>query len=225
MSGEDAVKTNFEDLLRRVETTKEIRYANLHRFNRYLGNDQIVLNVLSLMIILASLISLVFAESISPMENKAVGVFTAAISVYIIILNYEMTKKRMEYKAAILEISAGLLNNLYISMRSVRNVSDAEFDVFFKKYRVHLMRFDLTHENDDRDYVLAEKAHLRSDDWRHGVTESEQLKVDWRKKGRTRITYQMIIPVIAMIIAVVFLLRGVVIVPVLLALAHLCGAA
>jgi len=197
--------TDKEDLLRRIQISKDIRFANMHRFNKYISNDQIVIQMINFSIITVSLISLLFSEFFTPFFYRCIGVYVIAMSVFMIILNYESLKKKLEYKMCKLELSAGTLNDLAIRMKTSKDLSEKQLSETYSKYKNTLDLFDCIHEEIDRYYVLAENRNYQKIDENIDEEKSKEHISKWQLKPRNRIIMQLLAPVFfTMILALLF---------------------
>jgi len=178
--------TDKEDLLRRIQISKDIRFANMHRFNKYISNDQIVIQMINFSIITVSLISLLFSEFFTPFFYRCIGVYVIAMSVFMIILNYESLKKKLEYKMCKLELSAGTLNDLAIRMKTSKDLSEKQLSETYSKYKNTLDLFDCIHEEIDRYYVLAENRNYQKIDENIDEEKSKEHISKWQLKPRLR---------------------------------------
>lgn len=177
----------IQDLLKRMEITKTIRFTSSLRLRREKKITDVILNSLSFAIAAFSLISLVFAERFSAVQIAVVGTFTVVMSFYIIILNYEFSKRQFDKDINNLELSANEIFEIHLHLgfaihefyeNGPMEKSDSEHSIakkYFEMYNTCLKRFQFAHEEKDVDYVLWKYPELRSSGYT--ITREDSNKV------------------------------------------------
>ncbi|MGQ3285274.1 hypothetical protein [Bosea sp. (in: a-proteobacteria)] len=113
-----SINGDRSDLVRRMEITKEIRFAMVRRFRKMNNSDQLFISGLSLLIVITSMVSIVFSDDFSSKQVSAIGVFSVSISIYIIMLNYEFSKRDFERKILQIDQSASKIHDIYVELKN-----------------------------------------------------------------------------------------------------------
>lgn len=193
-----SINGDRSDLVRRMEITKEIRFAMVRRFRKMNNSDQLFISGLSLLIVITSMVSIVFSDDFSSKQVSAIGVFSVSISIYIIMLNYEFSKRDFERKILQIDQSASKIHDIYVELK---NESSQEIiNEKYKKYKKIINKFNFEHEEVDKNFILASNVSLRKESDDILDKDAQEFKKNYNNAIRSRLINQMIFPVVCVFV-------------------------
>jgi hypothetical protein len=142
----------FEKLLHDVTLTKNCRFYASRRTKSVGRSFLLAITALSVLNIAISLVSVVFANVLTDIQVKVIGVLVIIISVYLILLDLIAARESFDTRRFIFERGGNALLDLRNEMR-LKRASPANNEYFYHKYERILDEYGLNHEDVDFNYA------------------------------------------------------------------------
>lgn len=152
----------FIDLRRRIEITRQVRYAVARRFRKEKACARIIVSFLSLIIVAFSVVALVFAKAVDEQLVTIINVIIIVISFYIIIVNYEFERRDFDRQISLLEKSTAALREVYSDASEVDAGATARWDKISNRYEAILREYSYQSEDKDFNYVMLRNPQLKN---------------------------------------------------------------
>lgn len=160
--GDASLDDRFRRLKLTIWITKGARYNAAKRLERQAEMADIAATGLSFAVTSLSLLSLLFADGISPFQSKTIGAATIIISFFIMLMSLMQSGKRYGLRAYVLHRCGEELTDLYREVEAAEDLDQMTADAylsFLKRYNSVLAHNNENHTNTDYNYFQTQNPH------------------------------------------------------------------